>query len=80
VWPRNKSFQGFKPLKIVFGDPIIPPPESEASEAAYERLTAELKARVVEMWENCKHICSARRHAGCPEGILPSDVEQDAHA
>jgi len=51
VWPRNKSFQGFKPLKIVFGDPIIPPPESEASEAAYERLTAELKARVVEMWE-----------------------------
>jgi len=51
AWPRNKSFQGFTPLKMVFGDPIIPPPESEASEAAYEKLTAELKGRVVEMWK-----------------------------
>ncbi len=51
AWPRNKPFQKFAPLKIVFGDPIVPPPESEASEAAYEKLTAELKARVVEMWE-----------------------------
>ncbi len=51
AWPRNKSFQGFTPLKMTFGDPILPPPESEASEAAYEKLTAELKARVVEMWE-----------------------------
>jgi long-chain acyl-CoA synthetase len=54
VWPRNKSFQGFKPLKMVFGDPIIPPPEGEASEAAYEKLTADLKARVVEMWESLR--------------------------
>jgi long-chain acyl-CoA synthetase len=54
VWPRNKSFQGFKPLKIIFGDPIFPPPESEASESAYEQLTAELKARVVTMWEDLR--------------------------
>ncbi len=54
VWPRNKAFQGFKPLKMVFGDPIIPPPESEASEAAYEKLTTDLKARVVEMWKNLR--------------------------
>ncbi len=54
VWPRNKSFQGFKPLKIIFGDPILPPPESEASESAYEQLTAELKARVVTMWEELR--------------------------
>jgi long-chain acyl-CoA synthetase len=51
AWPRNKSFRGFKPLKIVIGDPIIPPPESEASESAYEKLTADLKARVIGMWE-----------------------------
>jgi len=31
AWPRNKSFQGFKPLKIQFGDPLLPPPESVAS-------------------------------------------------
>ena len=54
AWPRNKSFQGFKPLKMVFGDPILPPPEIDASEAAYEKLTAELKARVVRMWEELR--------------------------
>jgi long-chain acyl-CoA synthetase len=54
AWPRNKSFQGFTPLKMAFGDPIYPPPEGEASEAAYEKLTADLKARVVEMWEELR--------------------------
>jgi 1-acyl-sn-glycerol-3-phosphate acyltransferase len=54
AWPRNKSFQRFGPLKMAFGDPIVPPPESEASEAAYEKLTAELKARVVAMWEGLR--------------------------
>jgi hypothetical protein len=38
----------------VFGDPITPPAESEASEAAYEQLTAELRARVVKMWEELR--------------------------
>jgi long-chain acyl-CoA synthetase len=51
VWPRGKKFQGFFPLKMQFGEPIYPPPESEASEAAYDNLTAELKGRVVGMWE-----------------------------
>ena len=54
IWPRNKGFQGFKPVKMVFGDPLLPPPESEASEQAYEKLTADLKARVVEMWEGLR--------------------------
>jgi long-chain acyl-CoA synthetase len=54
VWPRNRPFQGFAPLKIKFGDPILPPPESEASEAAYEKLTAELRRRVVAMWEELR--------------------------
>jgi len=38
----------------VFGDPIVPPPEAEASEEAYEKLTAELKSRVVTMWEGLR--------------------------
>ena len=56
----NRS-RGLAPLKIVFGDPILPPPESEASEAAYEKLTAELRARVVGMWEQLRGRISARR-------------------
>ncbi len=54
AWPRNQAFRGFTPLKMVFGHPISPPPESDASEPTYEKLTADLKARIVEMWENLR--------------------------
>jgi long-chain acyl-CoA synthetase len=54
AWPRNQKFRGFAPLKILFGDAISPPPESEASEEAYEKLTADLKARIVGMWETLR--------------------------
>jgi long-chain acyl-CoA synthetase len=54
-WPRGKNFiQKLAPLKMVFGDPIAPPSEPEASEAAYEQLTAKLKGRIVEMWESLR--------------------------
>ena len=53
AWPRGQRFQKFAPLKIQIGDPIYPPPDAEASESAYAELTAELKARVVGMWEGC---------------------------
>ncbi len=51
AWPRGKSFQKFARLKIEFGEPIYPPAAPEVSEAVYEKLTADVKARVVEMWE-----------------------------
>ena len=54
AWPRSQKFQGFFPLKIALGDPIYPPPADEASEAAYEKLTSELKAKVVDMWEGMR--------------------------
>jgi long-chain acyl-CoA synthetase len=54
TWPRGKPFQKFEPLQIAFGDTIYPPSEAEASEAAYEELTAKLKSRVVEMWERLR--------------------------
>ena len=55
AWPRGKAFfQKLTPLRMVFGDPILPPPESEASEQAYEKHTAEVKARIVEMWEQLR--------------------------
>ena len=54
AWPRNQKFRGFTPLKMVFGEPIFPPPESGASEAAYDKLTADLRARIVEMWERLR--------------------------
>ena len=54
VWPRNQKFRGFAPLKMAFGDPIVPTAESEASEEAYEKLTADLKTRIVAMWEKLR--------------------------
>jgi long-chain acyl-CoA synthetase len=54
VWPRSRPFQKFAPLEMVFGDAMAPPPESAASVEAYEQLTADLKARVVEMWEHLR--------------------------
>jgi long-chain acyl-CoA synthetase len=54
AWPRGKRFQKFAPLQIRFGDPILPRPEPEASENAYESLTQELKAQVVAMWQDLR--------------------------
>ncbi|MGH8632087.1 MAG: lysophospholipid acyltransferase family protein, partial [Burkholderiales bacterium] len=51
-WPRGKKFQGFKKLRLMFGDPIQPP--QVGSDAAYTQLTAEVRARVVEMWEKLR--------------------------
>jgi long-chain acyl-CoA synthetase len=53
-WPRGKPFQKFAPIKIKIGQPMMPPPEAEASEEAYAKFTAELKTRVVEMWEGLR--------------------------
>jgi long-chain acyl-CoA synthetase len=54
AWPRHKKFPKFADLQLVFGKPIQPPPVSEASEAAYEQLTSELKSRVVAMWQQLR--------------------------
>jgi long-chain acyl-CoA synthetase len=54
AWPRGKRFQKFAPLRIKFGEPVYPPPETEASEIAYETLTGELRRRIVEMWEELR--------------------------
>lgn len=53
-WPRGKSFQRFAPLKIVIGDAIHPPPQSAASEEAYEKLTAELKSTIGNAWNELR--------------------------
>ncbi len=53
-WPRAQKFQGFKKLKVAIGDPIYPPDRIENPEATYTQLNAELRARVVEMWEKLR--------------------------
>ncbi len=55
AWPRGSKFiKRLAPLRMAFGKPIFPPPESDASEAAYEKLTGEVKGRIVEMWQDLR--------------------------
>jgi long-chain acyl-CoA synthetase len=54
AWPRGKSFQKLAPLRIKIAKPLIPPPESQASEEAYAKLTSELKKKVSGMWEEIR--------------------------
>jgi long-chain acyl-CoA synthetase len=68
AWPRNRKFRGFAPLKMAFGDAIFPPPESRASEEAYEKLTAILKARIVELWEELRRANDAPGSGADPRG------------
>ncbi len=72
VWPRHKKFPKFGELELVFGKPIQPPPLSDASEAAYERLTSELKSRVVAMWEALREKDSRGKNASSAESALES--------
>jgi long-chain acyl-CoA synthetase len=54
AWPRHKKFPKLANLRLTFGTPIQPPPVSEASEAAYEKLTTEVKAQVTAMWKDLR--------------------------
>ncbi|MGD0415283.1 MAG: AMP-binding protein [Terriglobales bacterium] len=83
AWPRHKKFPTFPNpkstgLQLVFGKPIQPPPVNEASEAAYERLTSELKSRVVTMWQELRK--EELREKELPEKDSPMPQENSKGA
>jgi long-chain acyl-CoA synthetase len=55
AWPRHKKFPKFSNLQMMIGKPILPPPADQASEQAYDHLTAELKAEVATLREVMRH-------------------------
>ncbi|ABF41859.1 AMP-dependent synthetase and ligase [Candidatus Koribacter versatilis Ellin345] len=50
AWPRGKGFQKFARLQVAVCDPVVPPPGPPTPET-YERLTAELREKIVREWE-----------------------------
>jgi long-chain acyl-CoA synthetase len=54
-WPRGKNFQGFHPMRIRVGKPIYPD-AAENPDQAVERLTKELRDRVVELWNELESL------------------------
>jgi long-chain acyl-CoA synthetase len=63
AWPRHLKYPKFANLEMTIGKPILPPSGNEASEAAYDNLTAELKSRVAAMWEELRREGSHRKDA-----------------
>jgi long-chain acyl-CoA synthetase len=80
AWPRHKKFPKFTNLQLVFGKPIQPAPLSEASEAAYERLTSELKSRVVAMWQELREKELRGKNSRGPEENSKSESKNSAPA
>jgi long-chain acyl-CoA synthetase len=79
AWPRHKKFPKFANLQLVIGTAIQPPPlseASEASEAAYEGLTLELKSRVVALWEGLR---SGRSSVPEENSKSSAEIESGSH-
>jgi long-chain acyl-CoA synthetase len=76
AWPRHKKFPKFASLQLLFGTAIQPPPLSEASEAAYEGLTLELKSRVVALWEGLR---SERSSMPGENSKSSAEIERGSH-
>jgi len=75
AWPRHQKWPKVADLQLVFGKPIQPPPLNEASEAAYEQLTTELKSRVVAMWQQLRGKDLRQIDSGRTESVSKSDSE-----
>jgi long-chain acyl-CoA synthetase len=80
AWPRHKKFPKFANLQLVFGKPIQPPPLNEASEAAYERLTSELKSTVVAMWQELREKELREKEFRGKESHWPEDDEENSES
>jgi long-chain acyl-CoA synthetase len=78
AWPRHKKFPKFANLQLTFGKPIQPPPVNEASEAAYERLTSELKSTVVAMWQELREKESRGKESRGPEENSESESKSES--
>lgn len=56
AWPRGESLRFSGKLRMVIGKPIAPPAKVEPgqAEAVYAKMTADLRERVVSMWEGLR--------------------------
>jgi long-chain acyl-CoA synthetase len=54
AWPRGEQFRGLSNLKVRFLDPVYPPPLGPNPEAQYAEMTAEIRRRVGEAYDELK--------------------------
>ena len=54
VWPRGEEFKGFSKLQVRFLDPVYPPPLGPNPEQQYAQMTAEIRSRIVEAYDELR--------------------------
>ena len=54
AWPRGESFKGFSKLQVRFLDPVYPPPLGPNPEQQYAQMTAEIRSRIVDAYEELR--------------------------
>ncbi len=54
AWPRGEKFHGFKKLQVRFLDPVYPPPLGPNPEQQYAQMTAEIRTRIVEAYDDLR--------------------------
>jgi long-chain acyl-CoA synthetase len=56
AWPRGEKFRGLSKLKVRFLEPVYPPALGPNPEAQYTEMTAEIRSRVVEAYEEMRGV------------------------
>jgi long-chain acyl-CoA synthetase len=56
AWPRGEKFRGLSKLKVRFLEPVYPPALGPNPEAQYAEMTAEIRNRVVEAYEELRGV------------------------
>ena len=56
AWPRGEKFRGLSNLKVRFLDPVYPPAPGPNPEAQYAEMTAEIRRRVVEAYDELRGV------------------------
>jgi long-chain acyl-CoA synthetase len=54
AWPRGEEFKGLSKFQVRFLDPVEPPPLGPNPEQQYAQLTAEVRSRVVEAYDELR--------------------------
>jgi long-chain acyl-CoA synthetase len=54
AWPRGENFKGLSKLQVRFLDPVSPPPLGSNPEQQYAQMTAEIRSRIVDGYEDLR--------------------------
>jgi long-chain acyl-CoA synthetase len=60
AWPRGEKFRGLSKLKVRCLDPVYPPTLGANPEAQYAEMTAEIRSRIVDAYEELRNSAASK--------------------